>query len=245
MSDLPPGIITDFTPSNPEFADMLKSHFNEPIIISDRIARLIGYAEDDCDCYLGCVGVGGATSWNTAVGGNVFLDRLKGQGHVVSQAGEHWDDLTRLDSLLALNNAPKAEAFLTFKDLRPTFQPEPTLPIGNIAGMDESVEAATPSDRAIEDLQAADIYEKADFIFEDYDFECKVEDASGWERNSADNELSRKVYLQSADSREGSIAAALTVKFDANHRVLEAYCVLLHSGNLIGKRCDGIDRQAS
>lgn len=92
-----------------------RAHFNEPILLSDRVARLIGFGEDDQDFYLICDYPGGKRVWHTAVGGYTFLDRLKGQGFVLSTSGDEWDDLFRLDQMLSLNGAPKAATFLEVK----------------------------------------------------------------------------------------------------------------------------------
>lgn len=90
-----------------DLEQMCRDHFNEPIIVSFDVVRLIGYAEDDDDCYLVCQRRGGAVFWNTCVGGYVFLDRLKGQE--CTKSG--WDDFTRLDSILALNGSPESPEF--------------------------------------------------------------------------------------------------------------------------------------
>lgn len=97
------------------FVDEMRSHFNEPILIGDRLARLVAFGEDAHDYYLVCVYMGGRQVWHTAVGGYTFLNRLNGQGYVLSTSGEEWDDLFRLDQMLALNGAPKADAFLELK----------------------------------------------------------------------------------------------------------------------------------
>lgn len=97
-----------------EILEMCRSHFNEPLIVGFDVARLIGYGEDEYDCYLICQHPkypDGETKWHTAVGGYVFLDRLKGQDYVRSTGGEEWDDLYRLDNFLSLNGAPKADEF--------------------------------------------------------------------------------------------------------------------------------------
>ena len=100
-----------------EIRALCEQHFNEPILSGSEVVRLIGYAETAVDCYLICSSMDRGIYWNTAVGGYTFLDRLKGQGYVRSTGGEDWDDLTRLDSLLQLNGAPKVEKFLVI--LRP------------------------------------------------------------------------------------------------------------------------------
>lgn len=89
-----------------ELLDMCLAHFNEPMISFEEVVRCIGYGETGADCYIITRKRGGEIIWNTCVGGYVFLDRLKGQGHVKSTSGEDWDDLTRLCSSLAHNGAP-------------------------------------------------------------------------------------------------------------------------------------------
>lgn len=107
-----------------EILEMCRSHFNEPLIVAFEIARLIGYGEDEDDCYLICQHPkypDGEERWHTAVGGYTFLDRLKGQGYVRSTTGEDWDDLTRLDNVLSLNGAPRAEEFKVVIEEPPCF----------------------------------------------------------------------------------------------------------------------------
>jgi hypothetical protein len=97
---------------NIEIRQMCLDHFNEPIITGpNEISRLIGYAEDDIDCYLIIKNSRGII-WHTAVGGYIFLDKLKDQDIVVAKNGEHWDDFTRLDSWLELNGCLKEETFI-------------------------------------------------------------------------------------------------------------------------------------
>jgi hypothetical protein len=98
----------------PEFLAEVRAHFNEPMLSMFSVVRCVGYGEDDCDCYIIAQRPNpkGDLIWLTMVGGYTFLDRLKGQGHVVSTSGEDWDDLFRLDHVLALNGAPKAEEFI-------------------------------------------------------------------------------------------------------------------------------------
>lgn len=100
-----------------ELHAMALAHFNEPIIAMARVVRLIGYGEDERDCYLICREMYGKTVWHTCVGGYTFLDRLKGQGYVKAPNGEGWDDLTRLDSVLAINGCPHEAEFVL--DIRP------------------------------------------------------------------------------------------------------------------------------
>ena len=95
---------------------MCKEHFNEPIIISGKLARLIGYSETNIDCYLIC-SIEGKIIYHTAVGGYTFLNRLKGQNYVKAHNGEDWDDFFRLNNELEYNGAPKAPAFIVETDL--------------------------------------------------------------------------------------------------------------------------------
>lgn len=96
---------------NRELYEMCRAHFNEPMIAMERVVRCIGYGETAVDCYVISQSMGGKVTWHTCVGGYFWLDRLKGQDYVRSTGGEDWDDLYRLDNVLALNGAPKADAF--------------------------------------------------------------------------------------------------------------------------------------
>lgn len=101
-----------------------KQHFNEPVLTDFGVARVVGYGEDEYDCYLllqypytnerfnkkrGLV-------WHSAVGGYIWLNRLKGQDLFISSDGEEFDDLHRLDSMLSLNGAPKEKEFLNLEE---------------------------------------------------------------------------------------------------------------------------------
>lgn len=88
------------------------AHFNEPILMGFNLCRLIGYSEDDEDCYMIVFDPRRGRYKNTFVGGYTYLDCLKQQGQVRSVSGEDWNDFTRLDSLLELNGAPKAPEFI-------------------------------------------------------------------------------------------------------------------------------------
>lgn len=96
--------------------EMCKKHFNEPIIVSSEVVRLIGYGETAVDCYLICSSMDRGIFWCTAVGGYTFLDRLKGQGYVKSTTGDDWDDFYRLNNMLELNGAPKVSSFIIKMD---------------------------------------------------------------------------------------------------------------------------------
>lgn len=97
---------------NQEFLDEIRGHFNEPVLMGFDLARVIGYGEDDDDCYLIVQYPRRGISRSTMVGGYTFLDRLKGQNYVRSTTGEDWDDFTRMDSLLHHNGVPRVEEFL-------------------------------------------------------------------------------------------------------------------------------------
>ena len=71
---------------------------------------MIGYGEDETDCYLIIQYLGGRVAWPSAVGGYYWLTRLKGQEMVVGTNGESWDDFVRLDSVLELNGASKRKS---------------------------------------------------------------------------------------------------------------------------------------
>lgn len=98
-----------------DLEQMCRDHFNEPVITMFDVGRLVGYAEDDSDCYLIVNYPNGAdrrTVWHTCVGGYTFLDRLKGQHLVISYKGDRWDDFYRIDSVLELNGCPKVPEFI-------------------------------------------------------------------------------------------------------------------------------------
>lgn len=95
-----------------KFEQIARDHFNQPVLCSFELVRLIGYAEDDRDCYFIMKQRGGTTFWQTCVGGYIFLERLKDQDAVLSTGGEHWDDYYRADNLLELNGATKEKEFV-------------------------------------------------------------------------------------------------------------------------------------
>ncbi len=99
------------TPPNPILTEF-RAHFNEPVIAwGEQVCRVIGYGEDESDCYLIVQRIGGEIVWNTAVGGYYWLDTLKKQRIVHANNGEIWSDFIRLDSILELNGAPKQKEF--------------------------------------------------------------------------------------------------------------------------------------
>jgi hypothetical protein len=89
-----------------------EKHFNEPVLTVRGLGRVIGYGEDEYNCYLIVQYSGGRSVWHTAVGGYFWLTRLRGQDQVTSTDGKIWDDFTRLSDILELNGAPKQEKFL-------------------------------------------------------------------------------------------------------------------------------------
>lgn len=100
----------------PELYEEVKKHFNEPVIIGFNLCRIIGYAEDDEDCYLIYKHPIKGSRWCTLVGGYTYLDSLKDQGVTIpsypSFPGERWTDFSRLDGMLELNGAPKEKNFI-------------------------------------------------------------------------------------------------------------------------------------
>lgn len=94
----------------------VRKHFNEPVLLGFDVGRIIGYAEDDRDCYMIVQHPfqlqGGGIVWHTMVGGYIYLDKLKEQGVTLASNGETWTDYWRLDNLLELNGAPKATEFV-------------------------------------------------------------------------------------------------------------------------------------
>lgn len=96
-----------------ELEKMCRDHFNEPVLLGFDVGRLVGYAEDDDDCYLIVNHPNPTkTTYHTCVGGYIFLDCLKDKGLVISKSGERWDDYYRLDNMLRLNGAPKVPEFI-------------------------------------------------------------------------------------------------------------------------------------
>lgn len=95
-----------------ELYELALSHFNEPMLNGWDVVRCIGYGETGVDCYIIARRPRGQIVWISCVGGYTFLDRLKGQGYVISTSGEEWDDLWRLDSSLSLNGCLREEEFI-------------------------------------------------------------------------------------------------------------------------------------
>jgi hypothetical protein len=85
------------------------------VIAGTELGRVVGYGEDEDDCYfiVQHMRPKGAV-WHSCVGGFYSLELLRGQGYVRSSEGEDWDDYVRLDTVLSLNGAPKAETFTRY-----------------------------------------------------------------------------------------------------------------------------------
>lgn len=103
-------------PSQPGLLKEIRARFNQPVLTDFSIGRIVGYAEDSCDCYI-IIQYTRPTPYrervyHTMVGGYYWLDRLKGQNLVISNSGEEWDDYYRIDNMLELNGAPKEKEFL-------------------------------------------------------------------------------------------------------------------------------------
>jgi hypothetical protein len=105
----------NMTVQSEELHQMCLDHFNEPVLLTDTVARVIGYAETGVDCYI-IVRYpqypDGKIVWHTCVGGYIWLRLLKEQSKVTSSGGEEWNDYTRIDSHLALNGSPPEAAFI-------------------------------------------------------------------------------------------------------------------------------------
>jgi hypothetical protein len=86
------------TPKSQLLYQQALDHFNEPVICCGRLARLVGYAEDEMDCYfiMESKHFHMPKWYQTCVGGYTFLDCLRGANQVTAHNGEIWDDITRL-----------------------------------------------------------------------------------------------------------------------------------------------------
>jgi hypothetical protein len=88
-----------------------KEHFNEPVLDGLKVVRLIGYGEDDQDCYW-IVNAPEGIYWLSAVVDVMSLRFLKNQGQCFSSDGELWNDYVRIDYWLSLSGAPLAKSFV-------------------------------------------------------------------------------------------------------------------------------------
>lgn len=94
-----------------EVLDECKEHFNEIVLMSTEVVRLIGYSEDAYDCYYVIKDIRGKIIHHSAVGGIYFLTFLKEQGKVTAHNGEQWSDYTRIETILSLNGCPPEKEF--------------------------------------------------------------------------------------------------------------------------------------
>jgi len=93
--------------------DEAKKHFNEPVLVGFDLGRVVGYAEDDEDCYLIVVMPRRGRIKVSFVGGFTFLDCLRGRHEIQSlYTPEIWDDYYRVDRDLELNGAPAEKVFI-------------------------------------------------------------------------------------------------------------------------------------
>jgi hypothetical protein len=106
--------------SEPKHRDVhgfCQRYFNKVVLDGWQAVRLIGYAETAIDAYYVYSCPRRGVYWSSAVGGPATLEGLHDQMYVYSNGGEHWDNYTRLDGLLALNGAPPVKDFVC--DIRP------------------------------------------------------------------------------------------------------------------------------
>lgn len=100
---------------HPQYEAEVRSRFNEPVLTTRlEVARCIGYAEDDCDCYiiLRYPTKGGTPRvvWSTMVGGYYWLTALQAQNRHKHE-GQLWHDLRRLDEDLSRNGVAREDVF--------------------------------------------------------------------------------------------------------------------------------------
>jgi hypothetical protein len=101
------------TPTSEDLKKEVESHFNEVMLSHSRLGRCIGYAEDDTDCYIIVLFERRKIVWHTMVGGYTWLKCLEQQNVIkIKDTDKIWNDYSRLDSLLSLNEAPKQDKFL-------------------------------------------------------------------------------------------------------------------------------------
>ncbi len=99
---------------HPSYDDAI-AHFNEPVIDIFDVVRLIGWGQDDDDCYFIFAARNGRIYRSSAVGGFIPLDRLRNQQtpdgirHALESPAR--DDFEQLDKWLALNGAPRSGTF--------------------------------------------------------------------------------------------------------------------------------------
>lgn len=97
---------------NKGFRNEVEAHFNEPILYGTEIARVIGYGEDDYDCYIIIHCPNRGVLWHSMVGGYFYLTALDAQNRIVSHDGDLWSDLTRLSGNLEVAGCLKRDEFI-------------------------------------------------------------------------------------------------------------------------------------
>jgi hypothetical protein len=118
VAEFPGAVVLSATPesdkrNNRVRRDCLKL-FNRIVLMADgKLARVVGYAQDNYDSYYILRRMRGEKSptWFSAVGGVYDLTPLKRQGVVRAADGETWTNYSRLDNLMRLNGAPETDAF--------------------------------------------------------------------------------------------------------------------------------------
>lgn len=103
--------------ARPDLSAEIQSHFNEPVLVFFQLARCVGYAEDEDDCYMVIHRPNpyNDTIWWSLCTGYVFLDCLKNQRIMQDADGNTCTDFSLLDGWLALNGAPKYKNFLVIE----------------------------------------------------------------------------------------------------------------------------------
>ena len=108
----------------PDLLAEAQTYFNEPILSSSTLCRLVGYAEDQDDCYwitkrMNKHDILSNYQWTSCVGGFIPLRLLKEQNIIMPKYpkfdGEVWNDYNRLDNVLELNGATKEAKFIIIK----------------------------------------------------------------------------------------------------------------------------------
>lgn len=107
---------------HPSYARAME-HFNEPVIDMFKVVRLVGWGQDEYDCFYIYRAPFGKQYASSAVGAFIPLRQLKSQdtpdGIRHAMADPARDDFDQLDKWLEINGAPKAEAFILEESVWP------------------------------------------------------------------------------------------------------------------------------
>lgn len=97
-----------------ELYERARRDFNKLMLDYSRVVRLIGYSEDDTDCYVILKDVlrDEKPYYMSCVGYPMSLEPLASQGQTTGFSGEQWNDYIRIDKHMSLNGAPPQEKFL-------------------------------------------------------------------------------------------------------------------------------------